>query len=163
MERILLVALFIVVSPLHLAIASGPSNAKATNTSSDDEDQDGSDSNQKDVEKGDLKTFTDKIKSIRSVSGEYDVFFVNHFGPYSVPFSLPNSKSKDLTPDEVLAKALKLGVPVTVTIDTKTDTLTALDSDLARAPAATPADNFELPPDLEYLRDLVKDASKPKN
>jgi hypothetical protein len=159
MERFLLVTLFILGGYQKLAFATSPSDTKPASTSKDDDDKDSSDKK----ENEDQKTFTDKVKSIRSVSGEYDVFFVEHFGPYSVPFSLPNAKNKEMTPDEILASAHKQGIPVTVTIDTKTDSLISIDSDLARAPASAQEPKIDIPPDMEYLRDIIKTANKPKN
>ncbi len=159
MERILLVTLFILGGYQKIAAAATPATSKVSNTSTVDDEKDSSDKQENEEQ----KTFTDKVKSIRSVSGEYDVFFVEHFGPYSVPFSLPNSKNKEMAPDEMLTAALKQGLPVTVTVDIKTDSLIAIDSDLARAPASAQEPKIDLPPDMEYLRDMIKSASKPKN
>lgn len=110
-------------------------------------------------------TFTDKIKTIRSVSGEYDVIFNEHFGPYSVPYSLPQSKNKDTTPEEQLRAALKQGASITVTVNPISETLISIDSDIStRAPASKNTDSDEtLPPELKEYEDLLKNFNKPKN
>lgn len=110
-------------------------------------------------------TFTDKIKSIRSVSGEYDIIFNEHFGPYSVPYSLPNSKNKETTPEEQLRAALKQGASITVTVNPISETLLSIDSDIStRAPAAKNSDaEDELPSELKEYEDLIKNFNKPKN
>jgi len=104
-------------------------------------------------------TFTDKIKTIRSVSGEYDVIFVDHFGPYSVPFSLPNSKAKDLSPEDQLREAFKQNLSITVTVNPITDTLISIDSEAARSPSSVNKDTSQdqdLPPELKDYEDLFK-------
>lgn len=110
-------------------------------------------------------TFTDKIKTIRSVSGEYDVFFNEHFGPYSVPYSLPQSKNKETSPEEQLRAAFKQGTSITVTVNPISETLISIDSDIStRAPAAKNSDSDEdLPSELKEYEDLIKNFNKPKN
>lgn len=110
-------------------------------------------------------TFTDKIKTIRSVGGEYDVIFNEHFGPYSVPYSLPQSKNKDTTPEEQLRTALKQGASITVTVNPISETLISIDSDIsARTPASKDTDSDEtLPPELKDYEDLLKNFNKTKN
>lgn len=109
-------------------------------------------------------TFTDKIKTLRSVSGEYDVFFNEHYGPYSVPYSLPNSKNKDLSPEEQLRAFYKHGSSITVTVNPITETLISIDSDTSRAPSSKNSNSEDdLPPELKDYEDIIKNYSKPKN
>lgn len=104
-------------------------------------------------------SFTDKIKTIRSVAGEYDVIFVEHFGPYSVPFSLPNSKAKDTSPEDQLREAFKQNLSITVTVNPITDTLISIDSETVRSPSSVnknPSQDQDFPPELKDYEDLFK-------
>lgn len=123
------------------------------------------DSNESKKEDPNKLTFTDKIKTIRSVSGEYDVIFNEHFGPYSVPYSLPQSKNKETSPEEQLRAALKQGSSITVTVNPITETIISIDSEISiRAPAAKNSDpDGDLPSELEDYEDLIKNFNKPKN
>lgn len=109
-------------------------------------------------------TFTDKIKTLRSVGGEYDVFFNKHYGPYSVPYSLPNSKNKDFSPEEQLREAFKQGASITITVNPISETLISIDSEILRAPASKENTADEsLPSELKEYSDLIEHYTKPQN
>lgn len=107
------------------------------------------------------QVFKDRVKNIRSVAGEYDVFFNEHFGPYSVPFSLPNLKQKDQTPESILREAHKKGVPITVTVDSSTDTIISIDAEEVFRKPAESSDDSNLPPELEEYKDIFKKYNTP--
>lgn len=123
----------------------------------DDDDESGKES-------GKL-TFVDKVNSIRSEGSTFEVSFLEHYGPYSVPASLPGSK---VPPDESLAQAYKEGSPIKVTVDTKTDTLIFVEPKTQRTPASTSkadsgiSSQQPLPPSLESYRDILQKAMEPK-
>jgi hypothetical protein len=142
-------------APLGQAAQAGSSSSPT------EDDEENKDSKSKDDEEGDKRTITDKIKSIRSSDGEYDVFFMNSSVAYSVPYSLPESKLGDQSPEEFLRNAYKQGIEISVTVDTNTDTLLSIDSTHSRKPAAAAAiPAYEYPPGMEYLKDIVEKAIK---
>ncbi len=160
MERILLQILFISILSLHGFSADKSTDADVKTTPN------GGLNSKKDKQKEgeDQKlTFTDKISSIRSVSGEYDVFFVNHSGiPYDLPYSLSNWNKTDQTPEDFLREAFKLNASITVTVDTITETIVSLSGELPRTPAST-SETVNLPPELDYLKDIIKGSLPAKN
>lgn len=162
MEQFLLGTLMFLffVSNLVVSVPAMAESTPAKSKYSEDYEEDATDKKVKKELDG-KETFTDKVKSVRSVDGEYDVFFVEHFGPYSVPFSFPNSKNKELSPEVLLNQALKSGSPITVTVDSKTDTLMDIEASASRSAASTTPPKYEFPPGMEYLRDIMKGASKP--
>lgn len=107
------------------------------------------------------QTFKDQIKSIRSVAGDYDVFFKEHFGPYSVPFSLPNLKQKDQTPESLLREAHKNGLTLTITVDSSTDTITGIELDESSRKPTSSNDDSDLPSELEEYKDIFKKYNSP--
>ena len=152
MERFLVQILFISI------FSSQAHTAEKIVISTDKNSSNSRPSNNKDKQKEDEEqklTFTDKISSIRSVSGEYDVFFVNHSGtPYDLPYTLSNWKRTDQTPEEFLREAFKLHAEVTVTVDTITETIISLSGVLPRTPASN-SESYNLPPELDYLKDII--------
>jgi hypothetical protein len=160
MERFLVRLLFIIAAIAPPARAesdpkspTGTTSPAATATASSKENS---------KEDDNKLSFADKIKVIRSVSGEYDVFFMAHPGPYSVPVSLPNWKNKSETPEDVLRAAFKLGATIEVTVDTDSETLVSIDSDFSRQPAASKESDINLPPEMDYLKDIIKGSKPPK-
>lgn len=110
--------------------------------------------------KEDFKTFTDKIKTFRVYGDDYDVFFMENGGPYEVPFSLANSKNKDMLPDEILSEAYKNGTPITVTVNLRTETLVSIDADVSRQPASV--EEKPLSKEYEAYKDIIEKALGPK-
>lgn len=112
------------------------------------------------AENDNLITFSDKVKSIRSVAGDYDVFFNQHFGPYSVPFSLPKSKDKEHSPEDILKEAHKKGIAIKVTVDSATDTIVDIEyDDLFRKPASSTKQ--DLPKEYEQYQDIYEKYTSP--
>ncbi len=75
---------------------------------------------------------------------------------------MPNSKLGDKSPEAFLTEAHKMGIPIKVTVDSVSETLISIDSELPEIDTSkrTPA-KIELPPDLEDVRGLLEKATKP--
>lgn len=93
------------------------------------------------------KSFTDTIRVLRVSEGEWDVFFDNQGGPYSIP---QKEMEQVGTYHEIFKRAYEDKVPIQVTVNTDTEQVLSISKPPPKNPAASsrsPASEV-LPPEI---------------
>lgn len=100
------------------------------------------------------KSFADKIKVLRVSEGEWDVFFENNGGPFSIP---DKELDNENTYQNVFQKAYESKSSLQVTVDTEKDQIITVQK--SNQPSHQPASSsgFEqMPEKYKYMEEIFK-------
>jgi hypothetical protein len=105
------------------------------------------------------KGFTDKIKVLRVSEGDWDVYFENNGGPYSIP---DKELEDEGTYQNVFQKAYEEKVQLQVTVDAEKEQILTVRKPAAssRQPAGT-SGYEQLPDRYKYMEDIIKKQVQP--